>query len=276
MARPLDPTTPPPLDPETKARIRAEIVRKLAEGHVPLVPRDPLRSLGRSRAAIKLASAGGILAAGGVVVAVAVASSSPRRDDAPSGTPRAEAAEVSTTTRPRVRSETKMPAPPAPGSRQERPSQEPRTDGETSGSSDPSPGAEAEPSRRPRGPRRRAAPTPQRSTTDPDRGESKSLGASPSAAAEGGLSAELALLDRAREALASGDAAGALAATRTHGRRFPHGALAPERESLAIAALCALGRRDAARSRAQRFLEQHPTSPLAPAVRASCGGSAGE
>ena len=276
MAKPLDPTTPPPLDPEAKARIRAEIVRKLAEGHVPPVPRDPLHSLGGPGAAIKVASAGGILAAGGIVIAVAVANSSPRRDEASGGALRASTAEVSATDGPRVRSETKMPAPPAPGPRKDRPSQEPTTGDETSGGSGRSPGAEAEPSRRPRGSRRRASTTPRQPTTNPDPEESKSAGASPPTAPEGGLSAELALLDRARKALASGDAAGALAATRTHGRRFPHGALAPERESLAIAALCALGRRDAARSRAQRFLERHPTSPLAPAVRASCGGSKGE
>lgn len=66
-------------------------------------------------------------------------------------------------------------------------------------------------------------------------------------------------LDRARAALGTAPAQ-ALSLTEEHARRFPSGALAQEREVVAIQALSRLGRVEAARQRAQRFLAAYPDS----------------
>lgn len=66
---------------------------------------------------------------------------------------------------------------------------------------------------------------------------------------------ETALLEQARAALQSRPAA-ALELTRRHQARFPHGALAQEREVIAIEALERLGRKAAADARAAEF-ERH-------------------
>lgn len=95
-----------------------------------------------------------------------------------------------------------------------------------------------------------------------------SLTAKPS----GGLADELALLDRAQRALASGDAAGALAAIETHRQRHPAGQLAEEREGAGVLALCAAGARQPAIEAARRFSARWPSSPLGPRIRASCAG----
>lgn len=71
--------------------------------------------------------------------------------------------------------------------------------------------------------------------------------------------AEFALLQRAREALAT-DPAAALRVTDEHRRTFPRGRLSEEREVLAIEALAALGRWPAARARAERFERRYPGS----------------
>ena len=71
---------------------------------------------------------------------------------------------------------------------------------------------------------------------------------------------EGALLLRARQQLAS-DPASALALTEEAGRRFPDGALAPEREVLAIESLARLGRLPAARARLTAFRAAYPGSP---------------
>jgi len=67
------------------------------------------------------------------------------------------------------------------------------------------------------------------------------------------------LLQSAQAALRSNPGR-ALALAREHQRRFPNGALAQEREVIAIEALSKLGRTDDARSRAGRFKEQYPHS----------------
>lgn len=67
------------------------------------------------------------------------------------------------------------------------------------------------------------------------------------------------LLDRAQRALSTSPA-DALALADEHARRFAEGTLAPEREVIAIGALVALGRRDEARRRADRFRTAHPGS----------------
>ena len=83
------------------------------------------------------------------------------------------------------------------------------------------------------------------------------------------LAAERAMLDDARGALGSGDAAKALALADEHGRHFPRAQLGEEREAIAIQALVALGRNDEARGRAARFRAATPNSLFLPAIDSS-------
>lgn len=86
---------------------------------------------------------------------------------------------------------------------------------------------------------------------------------------DGDLARERALVDRARSALARGDAAGALSAADDHRRAFPRGQLAEEREVVAIQALAAAGRSEEAGTRAGVFRKAHPSSLLLPIVDAA-------
>lgn len=92
-----------------------------------------------------------------------------------------------------------------------------------------------------------------------------------SSSSSSSLAAERALLDDARGALGSGDAARALGLLDDHARRFPRGQLGEEREALAIQALVALGRTDEARARAVRFKAASPNSLFLPAIEGSVG-----
>ena len=85
------------------------------------------------------------------------------------------------------------------------------------------------------------------------------------------LAHELSSLDAARGLLARGDATGALARLDAYGRAYPHGRLGLEAEVLRIDALDQSGRSDAARARAQAFLQRHPHSVLAARVRTRLG-----
>jgi hypothetical protein len=85
------------------------------------------------------------------------------------------------------------------------------------------------------------------------------------------LAAERALLDDARGALGSGDAARALAVADELGHRFPRAQLGEEREAIAIQALVALGRYDEARARAKQFHDASPSSLFAPVIDAAIG-----
>lgn len=67
------------------------------------------------------------------------------------------------------------------------------------------------------------------------------------------------LLGRAQDAL-GGDPGRALALAGEHARRFPGGALAQERELIAVDALVRAGRPAEARERAERFLQAFPRS----------------
>jgi hypothetical protein len=87
------------------------------------------------------------------------------------------------------------------------------------------------------------------------------------------LEIEMRLMAEARAALGAGDAGRAIALFKEHARQFPKGAFVVEREVSWITALCALGKTDAARSRADSFLRKHGKHPLAAKVRASCGGT---
>jgi hypothetical protein len=91
----------------------------------------------------------------------------------------------------------------------------------------------------------------------------------PAPAAPGALAAEQALLDPARVALARGDGAAALERLSAHERRFPSGALAQEREAMAIRALALTGDVSAARGRAGAFRARYPGSLLWPMIAAS-------
>jgi len=82
------------------------------------------------------------------------------------------------------------------------------------------------------------------------------------------LTEELGALDRARLALADGDARRALDALDGYDRRFPAGRLQIEAEVMRIDALAKIGRKDAARQHAEAFLRRHPNSVLATRVRA--------
>ncbi|WP_437730555.1 hypothetical protein [Sorangium sp. So ce1335] len=100
-------------------------------------------------------------------------------------------------------------------------------------------------------------------------------GGSASAPAAGStLPGELALLRGAQGALRAGDAGRALALLEEHAAEFREGALRDERRAARVFALCALGRIDASRAEAARFLRDAPRSPLAERVRAACSRAA--
>jgi hypothetical protein len=83
------------------------------------------------------------------------------------------------------------------------------------------------------------------------------------------LAAELALIERARQGLKSGQPNQALAALAEHRAKFEHGVMTQERTALRALALCSLG--DAqGKVEAERFLERNPGSPLATHLRTGC------
>jgi hypothetical protein len=83
------------------------------------------------------------------------------------------------------------------------------------------------------------------------------------------LAAERSLLDAARTALARGNGPDALAAVARHEERYPSGALAEEREAMAIQALLLVKRFDDGRARGARFHRRYPRSVLMPAIDAA-------
>ena len=85
------------------------------------------------------------------------------------------------------------------------------------------------------------------------------------------VAGEIALLNEAQRALASGQADRALQLLDRHARDFPRGSLVEERAAARIIALCALGRVTAARAEAAAFVRKSPESPLVDRVRAACG-----
>jgi len=74
------------------------------------------------------------------------------------------------------------------------------------------------------------------------------------------LEDELAMIDSARAALAAKHPEATLAGVRAYHRRFRAGHYTEEAEVLEIQALVALGRRDEARAKGERFLAAHPDS----------------
>jgi hypothetical protein len=81
--------------------------------------------------------------------------------------------------------------------------------------------------------------------------------------ARAGIREELALLDAARTALAEHEAARALRLLDQHAEQFTRGRLTPEADALRIDALVQRGAADKAQRLSKRFLERHPTHPLA-------------
>jgi len=84
------------------------------------------------------------------------------------------------------------------------------------------------------------------------------------------LLAETALLQQARAALASSDAARALALVREHHDRFPDGLLIEEREASELRARCALGQHDRALDDAERFARTYPHSAYLDMITQAC------
>ena len=91
----------------------------------------------------------------------------------------------------------------------------------------------------------------------------------PSATADS-LRLEAELLGRAWVAIRERRAEDTRALLAEHTRRFPEGALVPERRACQLVASCIAGDRDAI-DRARRYLDEHPTSHLADRVATGCG-----
>jgi RNA polymerase sigma-70 factor (ECF subfamily) len=87
------------------------------------------------------------------------------------------------------------------------------------------------------------------------------------------VAGEIALLDEAQRALASGQPDRALQILDRHAREFPRGSLIEERSAARIIALCALGRLTTARAESAAFVRRFPSSPLVDRVRAACGAN---
>jgi hypothetical protein len=80
------------------------------------------------------------------------------------------------------------------------------------------------------------------------------------------LGEERTLLDRARQDIVQGRLGDAGALLDRHAAQFPAGQLAEEREALVIRLLVREGREHEARSRAERFRQQHPRSIQLPGI----------
>jgi hypothetical protein len=85
-----------------------------------------------------------------------------------------------------------------------------------------------------------------------------------------GLSAELTLMMAAQRALAAHQLALALSLLDQHERRFPAGALVPERIAARAVALCRSRRAREGARELQRLRERAPSSPLIGWVRTDC------
>ncbi|MFO0566242.1 MAG: hypothetical protein U0263_11305 [Polyangiaceae bacterium] len=93
----------------------------------------------------------------------------------------------------------------------------------------------------------------------------------PAEPARSSLGAQIAELDRARNALRGGSPARALELVADYQKKYPSGALAQDAEVLRIDALDRLGRRDEATQGAKRFTEAHPESAHAERLRQLSG-----
>jgi TolA-binding protein len=80
------------------------------------------------------------------------------------------------------------------------------------------------------------------------------------------LASQIALVDAARTALASGRADSALSGVREYQAKYPSGAFRPEAAAVKIEALLKLGRKAEARALAERFVSGYGPGPLADRV----------
>jgi outer membrane protein assembly factor BamD (BamD/ComL family) len=85
--------------------------------------------------------------------------------------------------------------------------------------------------------------------------------------------AELAALEQARSALATGEAARALSILDAYASDYPRGSMAPEATVLRVEALVRAGDLPAARRVGTAFLATSPGSAYAPRVRSLIGES---
>jgi len=83
--------------------------------------------------------------------------------------------------------------------------------------------------------------------------------------------AELALIQQAQSAYAGGNLPNALELLAEHGRRFPNGRLAEEREALRVRSLAGCGRLADARRALEAFADRYPHSVLLPHLRQTLG-----
>ena len=88
-----------------------------------------------------------------------------------------------------------------------------------------------------------------------------------SSAPQESYAAELELLQRAQSEYASHDFANALVLVAEHGRRFPNGRLAEEREALRVRSLARAGRADEARRALASFANRFPHSAFLPRLK---------
>ena len=137
---------------------------------------------------------------------------------------------------------------------------------------DPPPANGASLDRAPRGLERPAAPAPEvvEETKKPEPQPIEKPGgvAAPSQSSPSDAYAlELAILGRARAAVAKAEFSKALDAIAEHQRRYPAGKLREEREALRVKALSGLGRNEEARAAAERFRERFPGSVLTPRLQ---------
>ncbi|WP_441292544.1 hypothetical protein ACSRUE_21050 [Sorangium sp. KYC3313] len=119
-----------------------------------------------------------------------------------------------------------------------------------------------------------APPIPAPAAASPPRPKSAAprAGSAPGAPSDA-LGEQVAMIDRARDALAAGDAAGCLAALDAHDSKFPRSAMGEEATVLRVEALIRLGDRARAAELGQRFLASRPTSAHASGVRALLGAA---
>jgi hypothetical protein len=95
---------------------------------------------------------------------------------------------------------------------------------------------------------------------------------SSSSASDPGIQDQIALIDRARGAVAAHQPAAAMAALDEYQRRFPAGVLAQEATLLRIETLAARGDKADAARLGRQFLERYPRSAMAARVKALTGG----
>lgn len=91
--------------------------------------------------------------------------------------------------------------------------------------------------------------------------------------ADPSLNAEVAALDRARRALADGNASGALSQLEKYDRELASGRLRPEALYLEMEAAARRGDRTRAEQKARELLSEHPKSPHAARARALLSGA---